>query len=78
MKEIRDHEHPVGGSEDAALGLLHREKLIERVDLHELKTSRVKDVGSWHDCFGSGKHPAGARVAVADGIPEESPVWSDE
>ena len=78
VKQIGDHQQPVGGGEHGRVGVAHGQELVERIELHELQARGREDLRAGHRRLGLREHSAGARIAIADGLAEQLVVGTEK
>jgi hypothetical protein len=70
VKQVRDHQEGLGDIEQRRIGQPHRQQLIERVELHELKAGRGENLFARDDGKSPVEDAGRAAVAVVVGIAE--------
>src|SRR5262245_24467870 len=78
MKQVRDHQERMGDFQRGRFGELHRQKLIERVELHELEAGGLEDLVTGYDGEGLVEDAKRAAVAVVVSNAEELVVFVEE
>ena len=71
MKQVGHHQQRLGNVQKRRRRPLHGQKLIQRVELHELQTGLPEDFLPRHDGESSLQHAVVAAVAIMIGIAQQ-------
>ena len=71
MEQVGHHQQRLGHVQQRRAGQLHRQQLIQRVELHELQAGVAEDFLAADDAEGLFHHAVGAAVAVMVGIAQQ-------